>query len=195
MLGVKKMINIDGLQAFYIYTEDGVIEISLRRNMGISWNYLGPVNHFSSSVASVLINREDNEDIYMIFDKMYKGIVSEEKKIRDTKNDLPSYYGVSVKDLVKKEKVEWKSDGSVVNANTLIIEPIASGYMVTFKKGIYLDGRNNRDYRVKFGFDESRYYPLNGFFVEMYKDFKGLDGMDVVDQASYNKNHRLVLNK
>jgi len=194
MLGVKKMINIDGLQTFYVYTENGVIEISVKRDFGISWNYLGPVNHFSSSIASVQIMREENEDVYMIFDKLYTGIIDEEKNIRNKKNDLPSYYGKAVKELVKNENVEWKSDSLFGNgANTLVIEPIVNGYVVTFKKGKFLDGRNNRDYRVKFGFENSRYYPLNGYFIEMYKDFKGIDDMDVVDQSSYNRSHRLVL--
>ena len=105
----------------------------------------------------------------------------------DEQPDIYHDFGADALNIMDDDKMVWFSDDAPYgNVNRLVIEPSDNSYIVTFQKGNYLDGRNNRSFKVKINNFLSRYQPFNGFFIEFYNDLLALNDVEKNDQRAYN---------
>ncbi len=191
MLKIKKLINIHGDEIFYIATEVGAIEISIRNGCDIYWNFIGlKYDRYSREQVTVKISSEDNENVFSVFDKLFDDVSSLDAKVRSGMLSH-SFIGEDTYNVLSEEKIVWQSDDSISSdANSLIIEKNDECYYITFKKSQNMDGYLNRSFRIKIKNVGCRNAPFNVAFMDFYKELLKMEDIDMNDQNDYSLNKR-----
>ena len=185
MLAVQKLVNFKDDHVFYLSNDSSAIEIYLA-NVNLIINYVG--NDFekkiSTSYASFTICRDENKKIYTIFDDFYNNI-KKEYDLMISKGIVGEISGLD--SIMCDEKIVCTSDDSIYgNVNKLIVEPSDNAYIIHFVKGLYLDGRYNRSFKIKINLVNGKLFPFSRDFKQLYNELLNLEDINKVEQNSYN---------